>query len=45
MTREGAQSRINELKADKEWVNKYLSGNAAAKKEMTDLTMIAAGGS
>lgn len=43
MTREGAASRIKELKADKEWSARYMAGGTASKefKEMQDLQRIA----
>lgn len=34
---EAARSKIAELKADKEWTNRYLSGDRAAREEMSKL--------
>jgi hypothetical protein len=42
-TREGAQARKNELMADKAWVEKYNSGDPAAKREMTRLNQMITG--
>jgi len=42
-TREGAVARLNELKADKAWGAKLLSGDAATRREWTALEQMAAG--
>lgn len=43
MTREQATSRVKDLKNDKAWVARYLNGDTAAIREMTELnTMISA---
>ena len=42
MTREQAQSRINDLKADKAWVGRYLDGGSQEKREMLALMQIVA---
>lgn len=44
MTPAGAKARINALRADKDWVQKYLSGNADARAEMERLQIYAVGG-
>jgi hypothetical protein len=41
LTRDGAVARIDELKADSEWVKKFLAGGAAEKREMDNLHTIA----
>ena len=41
MTPEAAQSRINALRADKEWTSKYLAGNADATQELARLMKLA----
>lgn len=41
MTPAQAGQRIAELKSNKEWTQKYLSGDKAAMKEMTDLIALA----
>jgi hypothetical protein len=40
-SREDALKKIGELKANKDWAVKYLSGDQAARKEMTDLVKTA----
>lgn len=42
-TREQAQARITELKSDKAWNTRYLDGDKAALREMTDLTKLVVG--
>ena len=37
-----AKARVADLKADKEWSNRYLNGDATAKREMGDLMTIIA---
>lgn len=45
LSREQAMAKVETLKSDKTWVAKYLAGDAAAAKELTDLnTIIASGG-
>lgn len=43
MTRDQAVARQRELMADKDWVGKYLKGDAAAKREMQALNIMIAG--
>jgi hypothetical protein len=43
VSREDALKRIGALKADKEWAAKYLGGDPAARKEMTDAVKAAYG--
>lgn len=43
-TPEQAKAKIATLQADKDWVTKYLNGDAAAKSEMEALQRTAAGG-
>lgn len=44
MTPDQARARIGELQKDAGWVSRYLSGDAAAMSEMTQLSQTAAGG-
>ena len=41
MTPEAAQAKLKDLRADKEWSQKYLSGNVDAKAEMARLMALA----
>lgn len=43
MTPANAKAKIQALKGDKDWVQKYLSGNIDARKEMERLQMMAVG--
>lgn len=43
LTAEQAKARIDTLKGDRDWVTKYLNGDATAKDEMSRLQQIAAG--
>lgn len=43
MTKGDAQSRIGELKMDKEWMNRWSAGGAAERREFERLTQMAAG--
>lgn len=43
MTREAAVARMDELKADTAWRDRYLAGGAAEKREMASLVAVAAG--
>lgn len=43
MTREQAMARSSELKNDSAWVSRYLAGDTAANREMSDLTKIMVG--
>lgn len=43
MTQEGAKARIEELKRDTVWRDKYLSGDAQAYREMENLSKLIAG--
>lgn len=43
LTKDMALARVGELKADKQWVTKYLAGDAQAKREMQSLMTIIAG--
>lgn len=42
MTAEAAQSRVNDLKADKGWLTKFHDGDTAAKREFDNLMQIIA---
>lgn len=43
MTKEQAQAKITELKADKEWIKRWNAGGAAEKREFDALTTLIAG--
>lgn len=43
MSKEQAQARINELKADKDWVGRWMKGGSAEKREFDNLTRLIAG--
>lgn len=43
MTRNQAVARLNDLKTDKDWGKRLLSGDKVAKQEFEDLTRLAAG--
>lgn len=43
MTKEQAKARVEELKADTDWVTRYMNGGAAEKRDMGALSAIIAG--
>ena len=45
MTRQAAEARLAEMKADTRWVEKYLAGDAAATREMRAVSEAIAGSS